>query len=433
MRKTDDTINARTNLRSVPPLARNTDQRDQPMTDPAQAVNDRLALLHRALSWYVSAPQSLTLTPIHYPLTLASAGVAPGKCSCGLPYYLTQELTLSKEVDGSCQHAGKHPIALGFATKPEVQATTVERAIEMWDQPYNVGVVTGKATGLVVFDVDVRANGLASMTKLTEALAEVAPDWDFSSTFSYFTSGPSSRGYHLYFKVSPDDAPAWKNLVRMGENILPGVELKWKRGIVVAAPSLHASGQTYDLRDSVEILQMDDDKVSKLMWAVAKSKGERVPPTTTGGRSGFAALAAQATSETGTMFGGDLSWEDASDTERDNPDIPGFWSRQVSYIMMTGKAPRVWGPGEHNDSLRPMIGAAAKLCFAYPPYAEEVRDTIRRHGTPDWIPAFYGSLCAEIDSLVTSPKPWQQTDPANFIGLVRYAMKQELEKDGYRL
>ena len=430
MRKTDDTINARTNLRSVPPLARNTDQRDQPMTDPAQAVNDRLALLHRALSWYVSEPQSLTLTPIHYPLTLASAGVAPGKCSCGLPYYLTQELTLSKEVDGSCQHAGKHPIISGFASNPDAQAVTPERALAMWDKPYNIGVVTGKATGLVVFDVDVRANGLASMTTLTEHLQAIIPAWNFTDTFSYLTSGASSRGYHLYFRVDKDDASTWKELVRMGENILPGVELKWKRGVVIASPSLHATGQTYELRETYEISNMGRVEVEALKRAIALTKGERVPPA--GNTSvGFASLAAQASS-IGTTFGGDMSWETAGDAELDNPDNPGFWSRQLSHWLMTGKPARLWGPGEHNDSLRPMIGALAKIVFADRTFASEVVDTMSRHGT-DWMPALYGSLCFELDEAITSPKPWRVTDPANLRGLMDYAMKQELRKHGYEV
>lgn len=427
---TDPETGVTTELRVVPDLTSNTDT--TPKEDPILMAEERLDRIKSALHWY-TATQRLTLTPLHYPTVVAEGPHLPGACSCGLPYYLTETFALSKETDGSCQHAGKHPIHTGFASNPDVQATTPDEAYALWgDVPWNIGVVTGKSVGLVVFDVDVRADGLASMTSLTEALAIEAPDWEFSSTFSYFTSGQKNRGYHLFFRVSPDDAEAWRKLVRLGENILPGVELKWRRGIVVASPSLHASGQLYDLGNSVTILEMDALKVELLSRAIARSRGEAVPSTvsTSGTRPGFASLVERATGSTGTAFGGDLNWENVGSETRDNP---GYWSRIIEHILHTGRTPVTFGPGDHNDTLRALIGAAAKICFAYPAYAESTRDTIRRHGNPDWIPAFYGSLCAEIDQLVTSPEPWQKTDPQNFLGLVRHAMRMELEKDGHRI
>lgn len=391
-----------------------------------------------ALAWYTSAPQSLVITPIHYP-TPDADDPTTGVCTCGKPYKVDDNGVLLKDEEGSpeqrlCPSAGKHPIRSNYLTDRGNQARTPEEATALWQgQPWNVGVVTGQRTGLVVFDVDVRADGLASMTKLTEKLSEIAPEWELAATLTYLTSGKSGRGYHMYFRADPDDPQLWRDLRAMGENVLPGIEVKWKTGMVVAAPSLHASGQQYTLSTVANIATLDSTRLEQLRSAVQVVKGKApITPSNTvpGGWASMAAAANAYNAGVGSAMGGDLSWEEAP---KDNTDNGGYWSRQLTYLLMTGRPARQFGPGEHHDSLKSLIGAAAKIIFAKDTFCREVADALpaRERNDSNWVPAIFGSLVYDIDNAVTIPRPWQVTDKDNLRGIMAYAMRAELRGHGY--
>jgi len=93
----------------------------------------------------------------------------------------------------------------------------------------NIGIVTGKVSGLAVVDVDPRHGGEASLAVLER---EYAP---LPATAEVVTGG---GGRHLYFASSGE-------LLRSRVALAPGLDLRAEGGVVVAPPSVHASGGLY--------------------------------------------------------------------------------------------------------------------------------------------------------------------------------------------
>lgn len=112
-------------------------------------------------------------------------------------------------------------------------ATTDPEIIDSWWRRWpsaNVGVVTGRPSGLIVIDVDPRHGGRDSMRQL---VAEHGPlPW-----------GPrvwtGSGGWHLLF--SSEGHNVHNSVNRVG----PGIDVRADGGYVIAPPSLHASGHRY--------------------------------------------------------------------------------------------------------------------------------------------------------------------------------------------
>ncbi len=93
----------------------------------------------------------------------------------------------------------------------------------------NLGIVTGRVSGLVVVDIDPRHDGLASLECLR---TEHGP---LPRTVEAETGG---GGRHLYFAH-----PGVRLANRAG--ILPGIDLRADGGCVVAPPSVHPTGRRY--------------------------------------------------------------------------------------------------------------------------------------------------------------------------------------------
>lgn len=151
----------------------------------------------RAALWY--AKRGWAVLPLHAP-------TATG-CSCGAP---------------SCRSAGKHPRisngVKGATTNPE----QVRRWWAEWPDA-NVGIATGRVSGLVALDVDGQ--------EAEEAVAELCGDARTPRSLT-------GKGYHLLF-VAPGDP--LRNAVRLA----PSLDLRADGGYIVAPPSLHASGRRY--------------------------------------------------------------------------------------------------------------------------------------------------------------------------------------------
>lgn len=94
---------------------------------------------------------------------------------------------------------------------------------------YNVGIVTGVLSGLVVLDVDPRHGGNKSLRELER---EHGP---LPKTMSSVTGG---GGRHYYFSHPGGE-------VRNRTNIAPGIDLRGDGGCIVAPPSVHPSGKPY--------------------------------------------------------------------------------------------------------------------------------------------------------------------------------------------
>lgn len=96
-----------------------------------------------------------------------------------------------------------------------------------WPQA-NVGIVTGKISGLVVMDVDPAHGGADSLARLERLHGALPPT----------VEAASGGGRHLYFRHPDRDVPN-----RVG--LAAGIDLRGDGGLVVAPPSLHPSGRRY--------------------------------------------------------------------------------------------------------------------------------------------------------------------------------------------
>ena len=127
-----------------------------------------------------------------------------------------------------CRSPGKHPIG-NLAPHGSRSATTDEDQVREWWRirpDANVGVATGKASGIIVLDVDPRNGGNDSLKQLVKEHGKLP------KTIVVETGG-GGRHYYYRDKNVASHTPA------------PGVDVKGDGGFVVAPPSLHESGKRY--------------------------------------------------------------------------------------------------------------------------------------------------------------------------------------------
>jgi len=94
---------------------------------------------------------------------------------------------------------------------------------------YNVAIVTGALSGLVVVDVDPRHGGKESLRALERTHGSLP------ATVESITGG---GGRHLYFSHPGGE-------IHNRTNIEPGIDLRGDGGCIVAPPSIHPSGKRY--------------------------------------------------------------------------------------------------------------------------------------------------------------------------------------------
>lgn len=142
-------------------------------------------------------------------------GIKEGKCTC--------------PKGANCNSPGKHPKTqngLKDASNDEAQA-------KQWfgvNCNNNIGIVTGKKSGLFVLDVDKKSGGLETLSLLENEFGQLPP------TYDVYTGG---LGRHFYLKY-----PTSKEL-RNKTGFKPGLDLRGTDGYVVAPPSNHISGNVY--------------------------------------------------------------------------------------------------------------------------------------------------------------------------------------------
>jgi len=124
---------------------------------------------------------------------------------------------------------GKRPLVpwLEFQQRA-AGADEIDAWFDRWPAA-NVGLVTGRVSGLVVVDIDPRHGGAASLERMRDEHGQLP------RTVEAATGG---GGRHLYFAY-----PGLPVANRVG--ILPGIDLRADGGCVVAPPSLHPSGRRY--------------------------------------------------------------------------------------------------------------------------------------------------------------------------------------------
>lgn len=127
------------------------------------------------------------------------------------------------------QARGKRPL---LAWREFQQRIAGEDEVARWFKRWpdaNLGIVTGRISGIVVVDIDTRHGGPASVA---EAESRHGP---LAATLEAATGG---GGRHLYYAH-----PGTPTANRVG--MLPGIDLRGDGGCVVAPPSVHPNGRRY--------------------------------------------------------------------------------------------------------------------------------------------------------------------------------------------
>ena len=169
------------------------------MTDMTMMGN---ALRYAARGWH--------LLPLHWPIN--------GRCSC------------SKQ---NCPTPAKHP----RTSDGLKDATTSPGQIRDWRTLWpsaNIGVRTGKISGVVVLDID------AAKGNATRGGLEVWEEFqDINGGVETLTVHTDGGGFHLWFQAPLDE------LKTSASEIAPGIDTRAEGGYAVAPLSLHISGKRY--------------------------------------------------------------------------------------------------------------------------------------------------------------------------------------------
>jgi putative DNA primase/helicase len=171
--------------------------------------------------------------------------IAGGRCSCGSGL--------------DCAHPGKHP-----RTPNGVKdATTDRKIIKAWWSKWpdaNIGIATGRSSGIFVIDVD----GDVGKSSLERLQAEHGP---LPKTVTVRTG----KGRHRYFRG--DGARVGNYVGRIGK----GIDVRGDGGYVVAAGSIHVSGAKYRF---VEGRGLDEFEIASapdwLVRLVRKDSSDRI-------------------------------------------------------------------------------------------------------------------------------------------------------------
>ena len=158
------------------------------------------------------ASLGMRVLPLHYITSV-------GTCSCG-----------GAAVNPKCK-PGKHPYSR-LVPHGVLNASLDTDRVREWftNTPYNIGLATGRDSGIFVLDRDDPDGGDTSL------LALEAEHGGLPQTLTQITG----KGVHYVFQI-PSDLEI-KNSVK---KLAPGIDIRGNGGYVVAAPSKHENGKFY--------------------------------------------------------------------------------------------------------------------------------------------------------------------------------------------
>lgn len=161
-------------------------------------------------TWY--AQNGIAVLPLHWAvLREAKAACSCGKADCASP----AKHPFGRLVPGGLRDASKDP-----------------QVLERWfrDSPFNIGIVTGTASGLIALDIDPRHDGEVTLAALEQKHGQLPPTWRF------LTGG---GGEHILFRHPGTPVP--NSAGKLGS----GIDVRGDGGYIVAPPSQHISGRAY--------------------------------------------------------------------------------------------------------------------------------------------------------------------------------------------
>jgi hypothetical protein len=196
------------------------------------------------------------ITMLFQPNTLLTAAL--GYAARGWPV-----IPLHGIVDGKCtchrgadcgKSSGKHPRIVDWVDAASTDPAQIDKWWRDWPDA-NVGLVTGRKSGLFVIDTD-GDDGEASLDRLEERIGKL-PETQTART---------ARGYHYYLSVPSDHTMPGNSSGGKDEK---GLDTRGEGGLVVAPPSGHLSGTPYEWEsDNVEVVELP---AAYREWAINRS------------------------------------------------------------------------------------------------------------------------------------------------------------------
>jgi hypothetical protein len=132
----------------------------------------------------------------------------------------------------NCGSPGKHPMGHLVPAGFKNATCDLSQIVAWWttNPAPNVAIPTGASSGLVVLDIDPKANGLESFERLTATHGQLPATW---------TVATGGGGRHFYLRH-----PGVLIKTTAGE-LGSGLDIRGDGGYVVTPPSLHRSGLSY--------------------------------------------------------------------------------------------------------------------------------------------------------------------------------------------
>ena len=162
-----------------------------------------------------------------------------------------------------CGNTGKHPRTINGFKDATTDPDQIAKWWSMWPLA-NIGIACGPS-GLTVIDVDPRHGGDETFRDLEERYGETLTETVIALT--------GSGGAHYLYRAS--DSPVGSSV-----NAWPGVDIRGHNGYIVAPPSLHASGRTYEWErpaSRYELAPFPDIMTPRPVRALAPMVGSEIP------------------------------------------------------------------------------------------------------------------------------------------------------------
>lgn len=158
------------------------------------------------------AARGLAVLPLHRPAERNSRRI----CSCG---------------KADCASPAKHPVGK-LTSRGLLDASRDPQVIASWFDggDWNIGIATGRPSGIVALDIDPRHAGDETLADLERQHGALPATWRF------LTGG---GGEHILFRHPGGEV---KN---SAGKIGPGIDMRGDGGYIVAPPSEHISGRPY--------------------------------------------------------------------------------------------------------------------------------------------------------------------------------------------
>ncbi len=175
-------------------------------------------------------------------------------------HWIKQDGSCSCSKGAACECKGKHPRIKNWCE----EATTDPEKIKAWwskTPSANIGIPMGEKSGLVALDVDPRHGGNQSLAALVLAYGELP------QTVTATTGG---GGKHYVFKYTDD--LALKNVVGFRD----GLDVRTQGGMIVAAPSMHHSGNRYAWDKGLSPFETQAVEMPDWLIAVIRKVGTKI-------------------------------------------------------------------------------------------------------------------------------------------------------------